>query len=82
MGLFGVHVHQHPVSGGSLAAVTDDRIAVVEMRMLADMELHLPPGVQPDLKVPFRVDLFNGSALAVGNVFVPVGRGELHAVTG
>ena len=82
VGLFGVHVHQHAVGGGSLAAVAGDGIAVIDMRVLPDVELHFLAGVQPDLEISFRVDLLDGSELAVGNVLVPVRRGELHAVTG
>ncbi len=82
VGLLGIHVHQNAIGGGSLAAVAGDGIAVVEMRMLADIELYVPSVVQSNLKIPLRVDLFDGPELAVGNPLVPVRRGELHAVAG
>jgi hypothetical protein len=82
VGLFGVHVHQHAVGGGSLAAVAGDGIAVVDMRMVSDVELDILAGVQPNLKISFGVNLLDGSELAVRNMLLPVRRGELHAVTG
>ena len=80
MGLFGVHVHQHAVGGSSLAAMAGDGIAVVEMRMFVEVEMHFPPGVQPNLKISFGVGLFHSSELAIGNMLSPVGSSKLHTV--
>jgi hypothetical protein len=65
VGLFGVHVHQHTIGGGSQAAVAGDGIAVIDMRVLADVEMHILTGVQPNLDISFHVDLLDGSELAV-----------------
>ena len=81
MGQFDVHMHEYPVGGGSLADVAGHSIAVIEMGMFVDIEPRVPPGVQSNLKISLRVDLFDGSELAIGNVLIPVRRGELHAVT-
>jgi hypothetical protein len=62
--------------------VAGDGIAVIDMGVLPDVGLYLLAGVQPNVKVSLRVDLFDAPKLAVGNVFVPVGRGELHTVAG
>jgi hypothetical protein len=70
------------VGDGSLAAVARDAIAIVDMRLLPDVELRVPPGVPAYVKISLRVDLLDGSELAVGNPLVPARRGELHAVTG
>jgi hypothetical protein len=56
-------------------------IAVIDMRVLVNVEMRSPPGIQPDLKISLRVDLFDGSELAISKALVPVRRGELHAVT-
>jgi len=55
VGLFSVHVHQHAVGGGSLAAVAGDGISVIDMRVFPDVELHIPVGVQADLEISFRL---------------------------
>ena len=81
MGLLGVHVYEHAVGGGPLAAMAGDGIAVIDMRVLPDVELHFLAGVQPNLKVAFGVNLLDCSELPVGNVLIPVRRGELHAIT-
>jgi len=47
-----------------------------------NIEMRVPPGIQPNFKISFRADLFDGSGLAVSNPLVPVRRGELHTVTG
>ena len=80
--MLGVHVHQHAVGGGTLAAVAGDGVAVIDMRVLSDVELHFLAGVEPNLKISVGVDLLDGSELAVGNMLIPVGSGELEAVTG
>ena len=82
MGLFGVHVHQHPVGGGSLAAVAGDGIAVFDVRVLPGVELHFLPGIEPNFEISFGVDLLGGSELAIGNVLLAGGRGKLHSVAG
>ena len=64
VGLFGVHVHQYAVGGGSLAG---GGIAVVHVGGLAEIEVRVLPGVQPNLGISFRVDLLDGSELAVSN---------------
>ena len=75
-------VHAHAVGGGSLAAVAGDSIAVINMWVLPDVELYFLTGVQSNLKTSLGVDLLDGSELAIGNVFLPVRRGELQAVAG
>jgi len=39
-GVLGVHVHQHPVGGGFLAAVAGNCIAIIDVRVILDVELH------------------------------------------
>jgi hypothetical protein len=78
----GVHVHQHAVSGASLAAVACDGVAVIDVRVIPDVELHILLGVEPNLEISLRVDLLDGSELAIGNVLLPVRGSQLHAVGG
>src|SRR5947208_11474266 len=41
VGPLGIHVQQHAVGSDSLAAMAGDRISVVQMRVLSNVELHL-----------------------------------------
>ena len=52
----GVHVHQHVVGGGSLAAMIRYGMAIIDVGVLADVELRILAGFQPDLKIALRVD--------------------------
>ncbi|MGO8786117.1 MAG: hypothetical protein ACLQVL_01870 [Terriglobia bacterium] len=75
-------MHQHTVGGGSLTAVAGDGVAVIDVRVLPDVELYFLAGVQPNLEISFRADLLDGPELTVGNVLIPARRDELHAVAG
>jgi len=50
--------------------------------MVVDTEMRVLPRVQPNFKISLRVNLFDGSELAVGNMLARIRCGELHAVTG
>jgi hypothetical protein len=49
VGVLGIHMNQDSVGGGALTAVAGDSIAVVEMRMVAEVQIDLAPGVETDL---------------------------------
>ena len=49
MRVLGVHVNQNAVGGCALAAVAGDRIAVIEMRMVSEVQIDLAPRVQSNL---------------------------------
>src|SRR6266702_545713 len=66
--MFGVHVDQDAVCGLTLAAVAGDRIAIIDVRPLVDVELDSTPGVRANSDVAITFDLFNGPKLAVGNM--------------
>ena len=45
VGVLGVHVNQDAVRGSALAAVTGDGIAIVEVRMVAKVQIDFAPGI-------------------------------------
>ncbi len=78
--LLGVNVNKHAVGGLSLAAVACHGIAVIEMRIVLDVERDGPSRVQTQLQVAARVDLLDGSHFTIRNVLLAVRRSELYAV--
>ena len=61
----GVHVHQHPLCGDALGAVRSDRVAMIKMSHLLDVEVHrLLFPVQAHGHVAFVV-LLDGAEIAV-----------------
>src|SRR5271170_4758797 len=78
--LFRGHVNKYAVGGLPLAAVACYCIAVVEMRILFDVECDGAARVEAHLQVAYIIDLLDGSQLPVRNVPLSVWRGELDAV--
>ena len=71
-----ISVDQHPVGGLSLAGMTRDRVAMIEVRMLRRIEFDLAASVHLQTHPPILADAFDGSQLAVGQLQVGRGRGE------
>ena len=76
----GVGVNEHALGGEALGAVTGDGVAVVEMAMLAGVELDLAVVVEAGGEAAIRMDRFDDGEVAIGNAERFVGCGELDAV--
>src|ERR1035441_7978036 len=76
-----VHVDKDAVSGLSLAGVAGHGIAVVKMRMLHRIKLHLTASVHLDGHAPLGIAL-HCSKLPVSELQLRHGSGELHSVAG
>ena len=76
----GIGMNEDALGGKALGAVAGDGVAVVEMTMLAGVELDLAAVVQTGGKATIGTDRFDGSEVAVGNTKGFVGGGELNAV--
>jgi RimJ/RimL family protein N-acetyltransferase len=61
--------------------VARHRVPVIEMRILSHVEGDGAARVETHLRVAVRLDLLDGPKFAVGDVPLPVRRGELHAVS-
>jgi hypothetical protein len=70
-----------PVGGLPLAGVAGHGVAVVEVRMLHGVKLHLTASVHLDGHTAFG-DALHRSKLAVRQLHLRHGRGELHSVSG
>src|SRR5487761_573256 len=79
-GLLCIHVDEHAVGSLPLAAVARDRIAVVEVRILFDVECNSAARVEADSQIAARVEFLDCAKLAVGDVLLSIRRGELYAV--
>ncbi len=71
---------EHAVSSLPLAAVARHRIAVVEMRILSNVERDRATRVQTNLEVATSLDLLDSAQLTVGDMLVSIRSGELYAV--
>ena len=71
---------EHTVSSLPLAAVARHGIAVIEVRILSNVERDRATRVQTGSKVATLVDLLDSAQLTVGDVLVPIRRCELYAV--
>ena len=76
----GIGVNENAFGGEALGAVTGDGIAVVEMTMLAGVELDLAVVVEAGGDAAIGKDRFDGGEVAICNAQRLVGRGELDAV--
>ena len=76
----GIGMNEDAFGGKALGTVAGDGIAVVEMTMLADLELDLAAVVQTGREATVGKDRFDGSEVAVGNAKGFVGSRELNAV--
>ena len=76
----GVGVDEDAFSGESLGAMAGDGVAVVEMTMLAWVELDLAIVGEVGGETAIGMDGLDGGELAIGNPERFVGRGELNAV--
>ncbi len=54
-------VDEHAVGGLALTAVTRDCVAVVEMRIVSDVERDRAARIKTDLQTVARVDLLDGA---------------------
>ena len=68
------------VNGLPLARVAGHGVAVVEVRVLAEVEVDGFPGFQAKAKVSAGIDLFNVPKLSVGDVLILERRRELDSV--
>jgi hypothetical protein len=62
----GIDVDQHPVGGLPLAGMTRDRVTVVEVRILHQIEFDLAASVHLQTDPPILADALDGPQLAVG----------------
>ena len=76
----GIGMNEDALGGKTLGAVAGDGVAVVEMTMLAGVELDLAAVVQTGGEATIGKDRFDGSEVAVGNAKGFVRGGELNAV--
>ncbi len=76
----GVGVDKDAFGGESLGAVAGDGVAVVEMTMLAWVELDLAIVGEARGETAIGMDGLDGGQFAIGNPERFVGRGELDAV--
>jgi hypothetical protein len=78
--LFGVHMDEHAVRRLTLTAVACHRVAVVEMRILSNVERYGTARVETDSEIATFVDPLDRAPLTVGNALVSIRGGELYAV--
>ena len=76
----GVDVNQDAIGGLALAAVARHRVAVVEVRVLAQSKPDGPTRVETDLELPLLVDSFERAELSIGQMTTPIRCRELHAI--
>jgi hypothetical protein len=76
----GIGVDENAVGGESLRTVAGNGVAVVEMAMLAGVELDLAIVVEAGGDASIGMDGFDGGQVAIGDAEHLVGRGELDAV--
>jgi hypothetical protein len=76
----GVGVNEDAFGSEALRTVTGDGVPVVEMSMLARVEVNLPIVDEVGGETAIGIDGFDGGQLAIGNPERFVGRGELNAV--
>ena len=75
-----IGVNEDAFGSESLGAVAGDGVAVVEMTMLAGVEVDLPIVDEVGGETAIGIDGLDGGQLAIGNPERFVGRGELDAV--
>jgi negative regulator of sigma E activity len=63
-----VHVDYHPLSRLSLATVAGDCVAIVKVRVLADVESDFVAWVHSDSKIAVRIDVFDSAEITISNV--------------
>ena len=78
--LFGVHMDKHSISSLTLTAMARHGIAVVQMRILSNVERDRAARVETDSEVATVVELLDGAQLTVGGTLVTIRGGELYAV--
>src|SRR5665213_2116625 len=76
-----IGVNQHPVGSLPLAGVAGHGVAVVKMRMLNRVKLHLTASVHLHGHAPLG-DALHGAKLTVRQLHLRHGSGELHPVSG
>ena len=76
----GIGVNENVFGGEALGAMAGDGVAVVEMTMLAGVELDLAVVVEACTEPTIVMDGFDGREVAIGDAKRFVGRGELDAV--
>lgn len=76
----GIGVNENALGGESLGAMTGDRVAVVEMPMLANIEFDLPVIVKTNADAAISRNGLDHGKIAVGDTDLLVGSGELDAV--
>jgi hypothetical protein len=76
----GIGVDEDAFGGEPLGAMTGEGIAVVEMTMLAGVQLDLAVVVEADGKADVGMNCLDDGEVAVSNAERFVGRGELDAV--
>src|SRR5260370_13536026 len=78
--LLGVHMDEHAVSSLSPAAVARHRVAMIEMRILPNVERDRAARVETDSEVSTLVDPFDGAQLPVGDTLISIRGGETQPV--
>src|ERR1700677_2102776 len=73
-------MNEDALGGKTLGAVAGDGIAVVEVTMLAGVELNLAAVFQSGGKAAIGMDRLDGSEVAIGDAERFVGSGELNSV--
>ena len=76
----GIGVDEDALGGEALGAVAGDGVAVVEVAMLAGVELDLAIVVEAGGKAAIGMDRLDDGKVAIGDAERLVGRGELNAV--
>src|ERR1700733_2605484 len=77
---FGIGMDEDAFGGKALGAGAGDGVAVVEMTMLAGVEVNLAVVVEPCCEPTIAMDRLDGREVAIGNTKRFVRGGELHAV--
>src|ERR1039458_1322888 len=77
----GIDVNQHTVGGLPLAGMTRHGVAVVKVRILLRIDLDFAASIHLQTHSPILADALDGPLLAVGQLQVARGRGELHPVS-
>ena len=76
----GIGVNENAFGGKALGAMTGDGVAVVEMTMLADVELDLAVVVKAGKEPTIGMDRLDHGPVAIRHAERSVGCGELNAV--
>ena len=77
---FGRDMNDDAVNGLPLARVAGHGIAIVEVRVLAEIEVDGFPGFQTKAEIPAGIDLLNVPKLSVGDVSTLERRRELDSL--